>query len=230
MALFSGNQKDDKVANLEKEAQERLVRIGELRAQIANLTREETKVQAEYDAVQSRVVALRKRSEELKQLKVEEASLTKDIKLREEKHADLIAELASLQETRRQHVIQIGQMRAQVANEEAGAKKERDELARLEKILADNETRREKILADQTRLKKDEEELKTLEKEYSKMGERIQLARKQYEETKRLVETMKKNVMPINQAIMDIWQKLPPDALDQKLVLLQKSRPERSHL
>ena len=215
MNFFSGNQKDDKVANLENEAQERIKRVAELRAQISNLKTEEAKAQSEYDAVNARVTALRKRKDELTQLKTEEATLLKDVKLKEEKQSALIAELERIQETRRQLTTQIAPLRSQVANEEVGAKKDMEEAARLGKILADNAARKKTIQTDTEFVKKAEEELQTMEKDYNEIVERIPLTRKKHEETKQLVTELEKNIKPINQSILDIWKKLPDDVLDQ---------------
>lgn len=215
MGIFSGNQKDDKVANLESEAQERNKRIAELRAQISNLKRDEEKVQSEYNAVQSRIVAHRKRSESLSQLKTEETTLIQDIKQREEKQADLITELEQLQETRRCLMSQIAPLRSRVENEKKEAKKDSEEVARLEKILSDNAARKQKILEDTESQKKTERELKSLEEKRKEIKEGYPLVQKKYEETKRLVDEMEKNETLINQSIQDIWKKLQPDTLDR---------------
>jgi chromosome segregation ATPase len=213
------------VANLENEAQMRIKRIGELRAQISNLKRDEEKVQSEFNDVRVRIAAHRKRREELSQLKEEEASLSRDIKQREEKQSTLITELERLQEMRRQLTSQIALLRSRVTDEEAEAEKDKEELKRLERILADNEARTKTILDDTEFLNNADEELATLEKKYQEIVESIPLARKKYEETKRLVDEMEKNVNPVSQIIMDIWKKLPPDVLD-RLILPQMPRKD----
>ena len=226
------NQQDDRVTTLENDAQERIKRIAGLRAQISNLTNEERKLQSEYDAVNQRVADLRNRTGNLPQLKEEETTLLREIKEREERQSALGADLEPLRETRRQLVQQISKLRAEVSNEESGAKKEREELARLEQILADNSAKRKEIenktktlQAAEESLKKEEDELNVLEEKNKELIERIPLTKKKYEETKQLVEELEKNTVPINQAIMNIWQQLPPDALD-RLVIPQKNKTD----
>jgi hypothetical protein len=56
------------------------------------------------------------------------------------------------------------------------------------------------------------------------MAERAQSIKRQHEVTRKLVEEIENNVNPISQAIMDIWQKLPPDVLDRQLAVPPKPR------
>lgn len=214
-------QQDDKITNLEDEAQERIKRIGGLRAQISNLIREEKRMQLEYDEFQSRLAFLRQRSQELSQLKEEEATLNRDIKQQEKNHSTLIVELNRLQEIRLQLMPQIAKLRSKVEDEETETKKNVEEVSRLEKILNDNKARKEKIQENVKTLTKDEDELKALEETHTEITEHIPFTRKKYEQTKQLVEELEMRVNPISQAIMDIWQKLPPDVLDRQLVLPQ---------
>ena len=224
MATFrSNNPKDDKVMNLENDAQERTKRIEELQEQTFRLIYEEKTARAEYDAVNKRLTDLRKRNEELSRLKAEETALRKDIEQKEQTQSALIAELERIQEERRQLTSQITPLRSKVASEEAEAKKVREEAARLARILDDTEARKKKIQEDTEFEKRAEEELRMMEDGYKEIAERVPLMRKKYEETKQLVEELEKKINPINKSITDIWQKLPEDALD-RLVLSQKPR------
>lgn len=220
-------QKDDKVANLENEVQTRIQRIGALRARISSLTSEEKQLQTEYDAVAGRITSLRKRAEELAQMKLQETALAADVKNREEKQRTLESELAALQEARRTAVARIASLRAQVSNEESGAEKEKAEAARLEKILSDNAARKEKIRTDTEFCRRSETELAALEEQYKQIAENMPLLRKKYEQTKRLVEEMRANSDPVAQSILEIWSKLPPDVLDKRLVVPSRTNPEK---
>ena len=111
-----------------------------------------------------------------------------------------------------------------IENEETETRKNAEEVSRLEAILNDNEARKKKIQENIETLTKDEDELEALEETYKEITEHVPFTRKKYEQTKQLVEELEKNVNPISQAIMDIWQKLPPDVLDKHLVLRQPTQ------
>ena len=223
MAIFSHTPTpEEKVKKLENDAQTAMQRIGMLRAEISKLANEEKQVQAEYDAVKLRTAFLQKRSEELSKMKQEEDSLTADIRMREEKQKDLQAHLTQLQDERKSYVAQIATLRSQVSNESKGAEQDKLEVARLEKILADNAARKEKIVADTEFCKTSQAELLQLEEQYKQIAENIPLMRKQYELTRRLVEEMRGNTDPVAKSILEIWQKLPDDVLDKRLIINQR--------
>lgn len=214
------DRKDDKVTNLENDAQERIRRIGSLRAQIVRLASEEKEIRLEYDETEIRRTSLRKRRDELARMKEEEAALNKDVRQREEKQSELIAELERLREIRGRLIPEVARLRANLSNEESGVKNDLEESARLEKALAEKVARKKKIIEDTEFFRQAEEELSQLEEQYKQIAERIPLTRKKYEQTKQIVEAMGKNIDPISRSIMDIWQQLPPDVLDKKLVVL----------
>lgn len=217
---------DDTIEKLEKEITEKRCLIGSLRAQVSKAITEEKKIQAEYDEITSRVASLEKRREELVQLKKQESVLTEDIREREEKKHSLEANLAELQEKRQPLLARVALLRAQFSNEESAAEKDKAEVARLEKILSENAARKEKILQDIEFQQKSEIELKVLEDQYAQIAESIPLLRKEYEQTRLLVEEMKNNTNPIAESILAIWSKLPPDVLDKRLIFISRTANE----
>lgn len=233
MGLFGDNQKnqkksedprDQKIADLENEAQKKMQLIGSLRAQISQLKNDEQEVQKEWEQLQPRLAALRARKEQIARLKEEETILTKDCQLRCDNLEKLKKNLSTLQQTRHDLAPQIAQLRASVSNEEECAKNDIAELSRLEKIHEAQEARKQKILADLEFTKKSDTEIKELEEKYKTISEQIPQLRKKYEQTKQLVKEMEKNSDPIAQAVLAIWQKLPPDVLDKRLTVAQFPR------
>ncbi len=220
MGIFSHDQTpDNKVRNLEHDAQTIMQRIGTLRAQISKLTSEEKQLQTDYDAAKQRAASFQKRREELESMKQEQERLAADLQQRGEKQKELTEELAKLQEQRRTFISRIATLRSQVANEENDARKDKAKLEELEKILGENAARKKKILDDIEFSQKSGAELAELEKQYKQIAETIPLMRKKYEQTRLLVEEMKKNTEPVARAVQEIWAALPQDVLDKRLVI-----------
>ena len=220
MAFFSHSPTpEEKAQKLEGEAQSAIQRIGALRAQISQLQNEEKLVQGEFDATKERVAALQHRRDEVEEMKRQAETLEADIKSRQEKLAALEGSLSTVREERRVLVARIAELRAQVSNEEKQVEADKAELTRLEGHIAENAERKQKILQDIEFSKNSESELAALEEQYKQIAESIPLMRKQYEQTRMLVEGMRTNTDPIAQAILEIWGKLPADVLDKRLII-----------
>ncbi|MDO5577061.1 MAG: hypothetical protein Q4F84_08275, partial [Fibrobacter sp.] len=211
MGVFSGNPKDEKISGLENEAQERLRRIGTLRAQISTLAAEENKFLQEYDLIKKRLEGLNHRKDELASLKKEEISLTQEIKRRESILSGLQEQILQLQSNRGDLIQRTAKLRSQVSNEENEIKRTSEELLRLDTALSEHEARKLKITEETKLLKKTQEELEILERDYAQIQERIPLCRKKYEQTKLLIDEIKNNTDPVFQIILEIWKKLPDD-------------------
>jgi chromosome segregation ATPase len=229
MSIFSKpkDEHDAKIEKIEEEIRQKKTRIAELRAETSNLNTEEQKVASEHAALKTRLETLRRRQEELRQLKDEETALADQIKQFEEKNAKFLGQLAELRETRDALRRQTTELRQQVSRETSAGQNDQSELDKLQQTLRENQTRKEKILADTATLTREQTELNGAEEKYKNLMGEVALLRQKYEKTKLLVKELENDIDPIAKTILAIWQSLPPDAaVDKKLDLNRRPAPE----
>lgn len=220
MGIFSNTpNKDDKIAALENDAQERMKRIGSLRAQIAQLTSEEKTVVGEFENVQIRTASLRQQRDALINMKSDAEALERDIEQRKEKQLELNNKFNALSIMRQKMMPEIAALRAQISKEEAEAKKDKLELEDLKNQIAANVARKQEIMDNTIFMNKATEELKELEEKFKSISEQLPVIRKKYNQTKLLVESMENDIAPVAESIRKIWKSLPDDVLDKRLNL-----------
>ncbi|MEG1980057.1 MAG: hypothetical protein RR060_04990 [Victivallaceae bacterium] len=210
-------ESDDRIINMDLDAKERIRRISALQSQISLLAADERKVLMELSAAQKRHDQLQVKLDEIAQIEANNQKIEHEITQRSAKITELERRKKLLQEERSVIMARTATLRAQLTNESCATDQERRELEELQLNLAEKTAMKRQFIEDRATLDKLSSELIELESESNLIQERLPEIRKKYEYTRQLVAGLGGDFNPTAEAIREIWQKLPPDVMDERM-------------